>query len=416
MKFSQKHKEFFTLTTFCLFVFAFNLLYEYLCFIDFKENKHKLLENALVLQSYNKTNEKGRTYGILKLQYKNFNFYTTSKKDNNTSRYELLNLRVINSSVNFKDFLSKNFYMPSYDLNTSTNTYKQNPIITYFLKQHKDEKIKEFYGALFFALPVSLELRTDVNYYGIAHLIAISGYHIGLIFSFLFFILYPFYSFLQKRYFPYRNLRLDISVLIFIFLFCYAYLIGFVPSFIRSLVMALFAFYLLLKNIRLLNYSTLFFSILICIALFPQLLFSVGFFFSIFGVFFIFLYMNHFSKFFSNFTNVVLLNLWTFFAMIVPVLYFFPLISLQQLLCIPLSVLFVVFYPLVLCLHILNFGYILDGLLLDFFSIKFYAKNISINFYIFISYVCLSLLSMRFTYLAFFVVLANVVPFILLYI
>ena len=414
MNFFKKYKEFFILFFFCIFVFCFSLFYEYMSFLNFKESKHRYLEDVLVLQSYEKKKKKGRAYTVLKLSYDDFSFYTSTYKDNNISRYDKLNLRVINTNVSFKDYLSKNFYMPSYDINLSENTYNENFIISYFLSQHKDEKIKEFYGALFFALPISLELRTDVNYYGIAHLIAISGYHIGLIFSLCFFLLCPLYSFFQKRYFPYRNLKFDLSVLIFSFLLAYAYLIGFVPSYIRSLVMALFAFYLLAKNINLLNYSTLFFAILICISLFPQLLFSVGFFFSIYGVFFIFLYMNHFSKFFSNFINVILLNLWTFFAMITPVLYFFPLVSLQQLLCIPLSVVFVVFYPFVLFLHIVDFGYLLDTLLSYFFSIKFYAKDINVNFYIFISYILLSLLSIRFASLSLFLVFVNILPFILL--
>lgn len=414
MNFFKRYKEFFILFFFCVFVFFFSLFYEYMSFLNFKESKHRYLEDVLVLQSYEKQNKKGRTYTVLKLSYDNFSFYTSTYKDNNISRYDKLNLRVINTNVSFKDYLSKNFYMPSYDINLSENTYNENFIISYFLSQHKDEKIKEFYGALFFALPISIELRKDVNYYGIAHLIAISGYHIGLIFSLCFFLLCPLYGFFQKRYFPYRNLKFDLSVLIFTFLLAYAYLIGFVPSYIRSLVMALFAFYLLAKNINLLNYSTLFFAILICISLFPQLLFSVGFFFSIYGVFFIFLYMNHFSKFFSNFTNVILLNLWTFFSMITPVLYFFPLVSLQQLLCIPLSVVFVVFYPFVLFLHIVDFGYLLDTFLSYFFSIKFYAKDISVNFYIFISYILLSLLSIRFASLSLFLIFLNILPFILL--
>ena len=414
MNFFKKYKEFFILFFFCIFVFCFSLFYEYMSFLNFKESKHRYLEDVLVLQSYEKQNKKGRAYTVLKLSYDDFSFYTSTYKDNNISRYDKLNLRVINTNVSFKDYLSKNFYMPSYDINLSENTYNENFIISYFLSQHKDEKIKEFYGALFFALPISLELRTDVNYYGIAHLIAISGYHIGLIFSLCFFLLCPLYSFFQKRYFPYRNLKFDLSVLIFSFLLAYAYLIGFVPSYIRSLVMALFAFYLLAKNINLLNYSTLFFAILICISLFPQLLFSVGFFFSIYGVFFIFLYMNHFSKFFSNFINVILLNLWTFFAMITPVLYFFPLVSLQQLLCIPLSVVFFVFYPFVFFFFIVDFGYLLDTLLSYFFSIKFYAKDINVNFYIFISYILLSLLSIRFASLSLFLVFVNILPFILL--
>ncbi|MCW1573515.1 ComEC/Rec2 family competence protein [Campylobacter jejuni] len=233
-----------------------------------------------------------------------------------------MSLRIITHNINFKDYLSKSFYAPSYDFE-KLKEKEYNPIISYFLNQHTNEKIKEFYGALFFALPISLELRNDVNYYGIAHLIAISGYHIGLLFSLIFFILAPIYSFFQKRYFPYRNLRLDLSILIFALLLAYACLIGFVPSFVRSLIMAFWVFYLLCKNIKIINFVTLFCSILLCISLYPRLLFSIGFLFSILGVFYIFLYMHHFANKFNNLINIILLNIWTFFAMVLPVLYFF---------------------------------------------------------------------------------------------
>lgn len=267
----------------------------------------------------------------------------------------------------------------------------------------------------FFALPVSLELRTDVNFYGIAHLIAISGYHIALIFSLIFFIFAPIYGFFQKRFFPYRNLKLDLSVAIFIFLFFYAYLLGFVPSYVRSLIMALFGFYLLAKNVKILSFLNLFLCVLICIALFPQLLFSVGFLFSVMGVYFIFLYIYHFSKYFNNFLNVIFLNIWTFFAMIVPVLYFFPLISFQQILAIFLSVVFVIFYPLSLFLHFVGFGYLLDTALLEFLDFKFQGADYTLALWQFLGFVILSLLAMFSKYLALFVVLLNLIPFIWLY-
>lgn len=274
--------------------------------------------------------------------------------------------------------------------------------------------MQEFYGALFFALPISSELRKDVNHYGIAHLIAISGYHIALLFTLVFFILTPLYSFFQKRYFPYRNLRLDLSVFIFILLFAYAYLIGFVPSYIRSLIMALWGFYLLCKNIKILSFFTLFISIYLCIALYPRLLLSVGFLFSCLGVFYIFLYLHHFSKFFHNFLNIVLLNIWTFFCMIIPVLYFFPLISYQQFLAIILSGIFIVFYPLILCLHFVAHGNLLDTVLIDFLNLKFYAIDIKIPTWILISYLALSFMAMRYKILALLCVFANFIPFILI--
>lgn len=420
MRIWHSYKELFILFTLCVGIFAFNVSLEWLKFKDFKEQKHLGLRDVRVLQSYEKTGKKGKVYRVLKLEAKDFSFYTTTKQQNDIKRHQSLNLRVITTNVGFKDYLSKSFYMPSYDFNiTDTTTTPRNAIISYFLNQHQDEKIKEFYGALFFALPVSLQLRTDVNYYGIAHLIAISGYHIALIFSFIFFIFAPLYSFFQKRFFPYRNARFDLSVGIFVFLLSYAYLIGFVPSFIRSLVMALWGFYLLIKHVKILSFINLFLSVILCLALFPQLLFSVGFLFSVMGVFFIFLYLHHFAQFWGgtwakNFINVILLNIWTFFAMIVPVLYFFPLVSFQQILAIVLSAVFVVFYPVVLTLHIIGFGGLLDNALIAFFDFKIYASNISINLWLLLAYIALALCSIGSKWLALFCVSLNIVPFIML--
>lgn len=406
----QKNKELFIVFFIFISIFIFNILLEYKNYLNFKENKHPSIQ-ATIIQIYQKKNKKNKNYFVLKLKNKNFTFYTTSFKDLNLSKNENIELRIITTNLNFKDYLSKNFYAPSY--NIKSLGFSKNPkIIDYFLNQHENEKIKELYGALFFALPISLELRTDINYYGIAHLIAISGYHIGLIFSFLFFLLSPIYSFFQKKYFPYRNLKFDLSIVIFTFLIIYAYLIGFVPSYIRSLIMLLWGFYLISKNIKLISFVNLFLSICICIALFPRLLFSVGFLFSILGVFYIFLYLHHFSKYFKPFINILLLNVWTFFAMILPVIYFFPLLSYQQILAIFISIIFAIFYPLVLFLHFINEGGLLDDYLILFFNFKLYAINFKIPFFIFLAYILLSLLSMRFKMLALFCISLNFLPFI----
>ncbi len=406
-------KEFRYLFLFGFIIFVFNIFLEYNHFLTLKEQKHKLIENALLLQYYPKHNKNNKKYWVLKLKTKDFVLYSTSFKDLNLSKNQLLNLKIITSNISFKDYLKKSFYVPSYSFEIS-GYFKNNAIVSYFLNQHTNEKVQEFYGALFFALPISSELRKDVNYYGIAHLIAISGYHIALLFTLVFFILTPLYSFFQKRYFPYRSLRLDLSVFIFILLFAYAYLIGFVPSYIRSLIMALWAFYLLCKNIKILSFFTLFISIYLCIALYPRLLLSVGFLFSCLGVFYIFLYLHHFSKFFHNLLNIVLLNIWTFFCMIIPVLYFFPLISYQQFLAIILSGIFIIFYPLVLCLHFVAYGNLLDPVLIDFLNLKFYAIDIKIPTWILISYLALSFIAMCYKILALLCVFANFIPFVLI--
>ncbi|WP_270979916.1 ComEC/Rec2 family competence protein [Campylobacter helveticus] len=404
-------KEFLFLILACGLIFLFNVTLEYQKFLNFKEQKHFFIKEAKLENIYAKFKKNGKKYFVLKLKARDFNFYTTTYKDLNLSKNELLSLKIINEDVNFKDYLAKSFYAPSYDFEILSKP-KENAIISYFLNQHKNEKMQEFYGALFFAKSISKELRNNVNHYGIAHLIAISGYHIGLLFSLIFFLLAPLYSFFQKRYFPYRNLRFDLSIFIFILLFAYAYLIGFVPSFTRSLVMALFGFYLLIKNIKILSFFNLFLCVLICISLYPNLLFSVGFFFSVLGVFYIFLYLHHFAKFFSTFVNLVLVNVWTFLMMIIPVLYFFPLISYQQFLAIFLSLIFVLFYPLVLFLHLINLGFVLDEVLLSFFAFKFHSTNCIVPFWAFCTYLLFSLLGIRFRALAFFCILLNLIPFI----
>lgn len=414
LKFSYHYREFFILFLCFLAIFLLNIFYEYKNYQNFKLTKHLYLKDNIILSSYIKENKYGKKYQVLKLKNSNFNFYTISYKNLTFDKNKTLSLRIITKDISFKNYLSKSFFAPSYDFNQTSYVQNQNTIINYFLNQHTNEKIKEFYGALFFAKAISKDLRQDVNFYGIAHLIAISGYHLGLLFSFCFVVFAPLYAFFQKRYFPYRNLKLDLSVFAFMLLIAYMYLIDFTPSYTRALFMALFGFYLYSKNVKILSFKFLVLSIVLCISLFPKLLFSVGFLFSVLGVFYIYLYLHHFKNKFSNLTHIIFLNFWTFLAMIIPVLYFFPLLSLQQFLAIPLSILFIIFYPMVLLLHIFNYGNLLDFYLLDFFNIKFHSINFKISFWVYIGYLFLSLLSIFNRYLALFVISLGFVPFVFL--
>lgn len=414
LKFSYHYREFFILFLCFLVIFLLNIFYEYKNYQNFKLTKHLYLKDNIILSSYIKENKYDKKYQVLKLKNSNFNFYTISYKNLTFDKNKTLSLRIITKDISFKNYLSKSFFAPSYDFNQTSYVQNQNTIINYFLNQHTNEKIKEFYGALFFAKAISKDLRQDVNFYGIAHLIAISGYHLGLLFSFCFVVFAPLYAFFQKRYFPYRSLKLDLSVFAFVFLIAYMYLIDFTPSYTRALCMALFGFYLYSKNVKILSFKFLVLSIVLCISLFPKLLFSVGFLFSVLGVFYIYLYLHHFKNKFSNLTHIIFLNFWTFLAMIIPVLYFFPLLSLQQFLAIPLSILFIIFYPMVLLLHIFNYGNLLDFYLLGFFNIKFHSINFKISFWVYIGYLFLSLLSIFNRYLALFVISLGFVPFVFL--
>ena len=398
---------------FCLIVLAVNLAIKFYEFKSFKADKYEILQ-AKTIQSYLKTNDKGKTYQVLKLKAQNFTIYTTAKSDFEPEINSQILLRPIKNKLTFAEYLSASFYLPSlgilelrYDKPSGYLERIRDKIYDFIVYQHDISKAGELYAALFMATPISRELRDDVNHFGIAHLIAISGYHLGLIFGFFYFVSRPIYRYFQTRYFPHRSEKFDLSVVIFIALFGYLVLIDFVPSFLRAFLMSLLVFYLLSRNIRIISFEILAVVIALAVSFMPNLAFSVSFYFSCAGVFYIYLYLHHFKDKFSNLTHILLLNLWVYFAMIVPVLYFFPLLSFQQFAVLPLSVLFVIFYPLSVLLHALNLGGIFDEWLIGFLNLRMSSVNLDINFFVFLAYNVLSLISVASRNLAIFVVFAN---------
>ncbi|MBZ7996776.1 hypothetical protein AVCANL279_05505 [Campylobacter canadensis] len=151
---------------------------------------------------------------------------------------------------------------------------------------------------------------------------------------------------------------------------------------------------------------------MICISLNPSFLFNIGFFFSCLGVFYIFLFLHHFK--FKSLLNALYFESFVFLAMIIPVLYFFPLISFQQFLAILITPLFVVFYPLVLFLHIINCGALFDGYLLKFLAFKMAGDYFHLEFKYFILYLILSFLAIFNKHLLIIISIINILCFIVL--
>ena len=398
----------------CALVFGLNLGFSYYKFCEFKTQNGVILQ-AKILQNYEKTNAKGKIYRVLKLKTNDFSFYTTTRADFDAGANEQILIGAENKNVKFKEYLSGSFFMPSYgtiELRYAASRERvRDKIYGFIAAQHESEKMTELFTALFLAAPVGKELRGDVNFYGVAHLIAISGYHLGLIFGALYFILRPIYRYFQARYFPYRNAKFDLSAAIFAVLFCYLALIGFVPSFLRAFLMSLLALFLLARNVRVVSFELLFTVICAAVSLMPSLLFSVGFYFSSLGVFYIYLYLRHFGGRFSNLSNAILLNFWVFSAMILPVVYFFPLVSAQQLAVLPLTPLFSLFYPISALLHAFCAGGALDEYLLEFLSWRAKGVNLSVPFWLFLLYNALSLASVKSKILAAAIVPLNLLCF-----
>lgn len=377
-------------------IFCTNVFISYDDYKSFKLSKRQDIKGAILVQNYIKTKH-SRTYRVLNFKYKSFSIYTTVLPKEKFVKNGIYDFVIYNKNIGFKDYLSKKYYAPSYAF--KQNGIYDNKIIAYFTNQHKNELTKQLYSALFFGTAMNKQLRIKLNLYGVSHLVAISGYHLGLIFTLLFFFFRYIYAFFQSRFFPWRDLHFDISILIFGLLFAYAYLLGFIPSFVRSLVMAIFAFVLLVKNVKILSFKSLILACCICLALYPRLLFSLGFFFSISGVYFIFLFAQSFKI--RNFTEVVFLNIYVYSNMIIIVHFFYPQASYWQFSSLLANLLFVLFYPFMLFEHLLGYGDLLDNIL-----IKLLDKNLSFySFYtpawLYYSFIFLSLFAYKWRILAF---------------
>ncbi|CZE48714.1 ComEC/Rec2 family competence protein [Campylobacter geochelonis] len=395
-------------------IFGLNLAYEYSQFSKFKEHKFTRIE-AKVQSSYLKTNVKGKTYRVMKLKASDFDFYTTSKKESKFEVGEMLNLGVITDKIEFLEYVKKSFYMPSYKI----KVVKKEPnfkdkLIKLITNQHKEPKIKELYAALYLATPISKELRNDVTKWGIAHIIAISGFHLGIIFSGIFLVFTPIYRIFQSRFFPYRSAKFDISVFAFLLMVGYLFLLDFTPSFLRSLVMAVIGFVFIVRNLKIISFQTLFLTILLTVCVYPHLLFSIGFYFSSLGVFYIYLYLHHFKDKFGLFTNIAFLNLYVYFAMNLPVYYFFPTLAFSQIAVIPIGYIFVIFYPVSAFLHLIGQGGLMDAPLLEFLNLHIKTYQVAVPASIFYALNLLSLVAIRYKSLAILVACLGVLPIFLI--
>jgi len=355
--------------------------------------------------SVNFTKEKnGKKRQIIRIDTSNFSFYTTASKKDKITLYDVVALSVQPIDVSFKNYLSGSFYMPSYDRAViKRDESLRQKAINFISAQHEDAKISQLYSALFLGTNVFGELRDDVSNWGVAHLIAISGYHLGVISAVCFFLLKLVFKPIYARYLPYRSYIFDFTIVIFLVLCFYFYMIGFIASFLRAFLMSVAGFYMICKKIKILNFYTLF----------PQLLFSVGFYFSCLGVFYIFVYLLYFAPKFSLLANSLLLNLYVFFAMEVAVLYFFPLISLLQLSVLVLNYIFGIFYPLSFLLHLFGYGGIFDEILSKMLAFRLSSDNLHISTFTFLLYNAITLLCVKFKPAAFLPPLFGVASFLL---
>ncbi|GAA8929922.1 ComEC/Rec2 family competence protein [Helicobacter pylori] len=345
---------------------AINLYLEYLNYQKLDFSKPTSLSAQILLQ-YPKTKDQ-KTYFVLKLQSKGMIFYTTIKEPLKNLQYRHAQFFGRIKPCFFLESLKSCFFQ-TYSFSLTRKQDFKSHLRHFIDNAHSSALVGNLYRALFIGDSLNKDLRDRANALGINHLLAISGFHLGILSVSVYFLFSLFYTPLQKRYFPYRNAFYDIGVLVWVFLLGYLLLLDFLPSFFRAFLMGLLGFLACFFGVRLLSFKLLILACCIAIALLPKLLFSVGFLLSVCGVWYIFLFLKHTQAFFkiSSFLmrsfQAISLSALVFLNMLIIAHAFFPMFSPYQLFSIPLGLIFIVFFPLSLLLHAVGLGSLLDRIL-----------------------------------------------------
>ncbi len=357
-----------------LIIFSLNIFINYQVYNELI--KDKIVQEEFIVENiYNK-----ELYDVLKLSTNEYFLFTSVDKNLNLEKLDRVKLAFITNKITFLDFL-KGFYVQNIFIEKieKPNSLKED-IYQNIKLQHNTSLNQDLFSALFLAIPISNELRDITNTFGISHLLALSGFHLGLILFFSYWIIYAFYSPLHQKYVPYRNKKFDALVVSGIMIFTYLIFTNVVPSLLRAFVMFVFGLYLLRNNIKIFSFLNLFLVLLVIVALFPKYAFSISLWFSISGVFYILLYVKYFSSL-NKYISFLLFNFWIFFALNPIILYFFDVVSYAQLFSAPITLAFILFYPFEIVLHLLEYGYILDKYLLWLFELNFEVKRYITEFY-----------------------------------
>ena len=369
-----------------ILIFLINLSIEYSKYLDFIDEE--IYETKVeVLNIYEKP-----TNNILRLKAQDFDFFANIDKSEEIKKSDMLNMAIISLNISFWDYL-KGFYTTIIYFDKIEKTPKFiDKIIEKINSNHEDEMIKELFQTLFLGTTISKELRDICTNYGISHVIALSGFHLAVLSFTIYWILYFPYSFFHQRYFSYRNKKYDLILISLVFLFYYLILTDIIPSLLRAFVMLVLTIYFLRSNIKIVSYVNLFYTFLIVVALFPKFLFSLGFWFSIIAVFYIFLFIQYFKNL-NKYFQIIFFNVWMFLVFNPIVHYYFPQTTYEQFLSIIINILFAIFYVFEIIAHIFGFAIYFDGFIKDFLSYEMNVFRVETPFYFLVIYIFVSFAS-----------------------
>ena len=382
-------KEFVWFSSFLVLLLLVHLAFKYYTYQTFI-SKPFYYTYAKVITSYEKSKE-GRRYQVLKLRGEDGSvFYTTTHRKEGFSN-KILRLQMFpNKGISFKDYLGT-YYVKSRikKVQNLPGTFK-NTLLQKVASQHQNSALQSFYNAVFFATPIEKALRKKISMLGVSHLVALSGFHLGILWGLVYGLLLLVYRPIQQKFFPYRHALFDVGFVAMICLGAYLWFVDFPPSLVRSYAMVLVGWLVLLAGIELLSFTFLVTIILILVVLFPNLLVSLSFWLSVAGVFYIFLLLQY-TKTCNKWAISLLFIPFGIFILMLPIVHtLFGVTTHYQLLSPLLSLLFIPFYPVAMLLHLLGMGDLFDTGLIWLFSLPQDSQEKFLPLWAMFGYVALS--------------------------
>ncbi|MBD3790426.1 MAG: ComEC/Rec2 family competence protein [Campylobacterales bacterium] len=330
---------------------------------DYRSFIHKpfYFTTAKVLSQSTK-NKHGRSYEVLKLHSKEgWTFYTVTYQKKSFQNSQVRLEIFPNVTITFWGYLGTFFVKSRIGQIMPVSQGFKEYLLQEVASQHENKALASFYNAIFFATPLDASLRQKVSMLGISHLVALSGFHLGILWGMIYGIGFWFYRFFQQRYFPYRYALLDVGVVSMAFLAAYLWFVDFPPSLVRSFAMVLTGWFMLLLGMELLSFTFLLTVVAVLMALFPSLMVSLSFWLSVAGVFYIFLVLQYAKSLHKMVITLIVIPLGIFVLMLPIVHAVFGITTAYQLLSPLLSLAFIPFYPAVIFLHLVGMGGLLDS-------------------------------------------------------
>ncbi|MDD2369821.1 MAG: ComEC/Rec2 family competence protein [Sulfuricurvum sp.] len=374
-----------------LFITSLSLGWEYFRYKDFVKFDDPLIRAEVIDQEVRLISEKPKTSIKFRLENgANVRCIMSPYLRDLRGREVLLELQV--AKVSFLDYL-KGFrtrgaiYEVYPSLSLKEQWYRR------IASQHSDQSMKELYGALFVNSPMSQEFQSLIGAMGLSAVLSISGYHFGILSLIAYFFLRTPYRFVQNRYFPYRHGNRDLFLVVGGLLFAYLSILEYNPAMIRSFGMIIVGYCLYDRGIKIISSQTLMIAIGLLLAFFPRLFFSLSFWFSSFGVLSIFIFIRYYEHW-KPWQIFLALNIWCYLVLLPISLAIFGTFSWWHIGSIPINLIFNLYYPSVLALHMSPWADLFDAGLIKMFD-SGELRNVVIPMWVGILSIVLALSAMR---------------------